>query len=130
MTAVQDRLYIFGGQDPETGICFNDVVVFHPVRATRAVGLVELLQCSVLKAIASSSGSPTNDVWIFDTELGEWSRPTVKGQAPAAREMHSAVFVEGHGLVIYGGRSNGSSAVLSDVVVLDIGILPSTPTLV
>jgi hypothetical protein len=35
--------------------------------------------------------------------------------------MHSAVCVEGHGIIIYGGRANGSSAVLNDVIALDTG---------
>uniref|UniRef100_A0A7S0R239 Uncharacterized protein n=1 Tax=Pyramimonas obovata TaxID=1411642 RepID=A0A7S0R239_9CHLO len=135
LTAVGDRLYIFGGQDPETGICFNDVVVYEPDSQTwdriAAKGgsppprhSHTACCCHTNRILvfggSGQTGSPTNDVWMFDTELGEWSRPTVKGQAPAPREMHSAVYVEGHGLVIYGGRSDGSSAVLSDVVVLDI----------
>eukprot|EP00239_Pterosperma_sp_CCMP1384_P000328 CAMPEP_0197850974 /NCGR_PEP_ID=MMETSP1438-20131217/16902_1 /TAXON_ID=1461541 /ORGANISM="Pterosperma sp., Strain CCMP1384" /LENGTH=139 /DNA_ID=CAMNT_0043464413 /DNA_START=257 /DNA_END=673 /DNA_ORIENTATION=+ len=30
MTALNGKLYVFGGQDPETGICFNDVIVYDP----------------------------------------------------------------------------------------------------
>jgi N-acetylneuraminic acid mutarotase len=30
MTAIDGRLYIFGGQEPQTGVCFNDVIVFDP----------------------------------------------------------------------------------------------------
>mmetsp|Transcript_7112 Transcript_7112/g.12311 ORF Transcript_7112/g.12311 Transcript_7112/m.12311 type:complete len:345 (+) Transcript_7112:166-1200(+) len=133
MTRVQGRLYIFGGQDPETGICFNDVVVFEPESQTWDRVAVKggspptrhahtaccFQESRILVFGGASQTGPMNDVWIFDTASGEWSRPTVKGQAPAPREMHSAVYVEGHGIIIYGGRSNGSSAVLNDVIALD-----------
>ena len=34
MTAIDGRLYIFGGQEPQTGVCFNDVIVFDPAAAS------------------------------------------------------------------------------------------------
>jgi hypothetical protein len=162
MTAVDGRLFIFGGQEPQTGVCFNDVVVYDPAlgawhRAAITGGsppprhshtacvfqktrvlvyggawCVPPPPCNLTRAgedhtIVSAAGwvrrsetGPSNEVWVLDTETLQWSRPTVKGQSPAAREMHAAVHVEGVGLVIHGGRADGG-AVASDVHVLNTG---------
>jgi len=69
-----------------------------------------------------SETGPSNEVWVFDTQTLQWSRPTVKGQSPAAREMHVAVHVQGVGLVIHGGRADGG-AVASDVHILNTDTL-------
>eukprot|EP00238_Polyblepharides_amylifera_P003139 CAMPEP_0196590534 /NCGR_PEP_ID=MMETSP1081-20130531/66885_1 /TAXON_ID=36882 /ORGANISM="Pyramimonas amylifera, Strain CCMP720" /LENGTH=184 /DNA_ID=CAMNT_0041913673 /DNA_START=245 /DNA_END=798 /DNA_ORIENTATION=- len=141
MTAVGDKLYIFGGQDPHTGATFNDVVMCDP--GTKMWNRVPVsgsppprhshTACCfqghrILIYGGAGEDGPVGDIWVFDTELSEWSRPIIKGQAPAPREMHCGVDAGAHGLVIFGGRTSGGE-VLSDLHVLNTESLAWGPGL-
>ncbi len=49
---------------------------------------------------------PLSDVWVFNPAQGAWSQPTITGEAPAAREMHSGCMVDSHTMLVYGGRAS------------------------
>jgi len=44
------------------------------------------------------------DLWRYDLQRDTWKRLAPKGAAPASRFGHSAVWAEGHGLVIFAGQ--------------------------
>ena len=143
-TAVGRKVYVFGGQCPERGTCFNDVVVLDceswewsrlpvsgaspPPRNAHVACAAENGRLLVIHGGSSPEEGPMGDVHVLDLEEGaeRWVRPTVRGQAPEPREMHAAAAVAAPGanassqgeLLILGGR--GRSGVLSDVAVLNL----------
>ncbi len=66
----------------------------------------------------ASLDGPSNDLYVFDTESGEWDRPRVSGQAPFPREMHTAVMVDEKTMAVYGGRGADGN-VRADCILLD-----------
>jgi hypothetical protein len=44
------------------------------------------------------------DLWIFNTLQRSWSRPSVSGAQPQAREMHTGCMLDPTTLLVYGGR--------------------------
>ncbi|KAK3282811.1 hypothetical protein CYMTET_9471, partial [Cymbomonas tetramitiformis] len=132
VTQIAGRLYVFGGQEPQTGSCFNDVLVFDPERKAwwrpkiaNGAPPPRHSHCAcafhgtrlLIWGGASESGMADSQVYIFDTEKFEWSKPAVAGTPPAAREMAAAAHVEGKGFFIHGGRS--SSGIVNDIAILD-----------
>ena len=98
------------GQDPSTGVCFNDVVVLGTTSwEWRRLILAESgsppprnghVACAAFggKALVIHGGSspeegPMGDVHVLNLEEGgeKWERPRVAGQAPEPREMHAGV---------------------------------------
>ncbi len=65
-----------------------------------------LLLLRFLQIIYGGAGyqGPMQDVWIFNTLQGGWSRAAVSGEQPAAREMHTGCMVGDTTLLVYGGR--------------------------
>ena len=109
-TAIGTDVYVFGGQDPSTGVCFNDVVVLDTTSwQWRRLILAESgsppprnghVACAAFggKALVIHGGSspeegPMGDVHVLNLEEGseKWERPRVAGQAPEPREMHAGV---------------------------------------
>lgn len=140
-TAVGRKVYVFGGQCPERGTCFNDVVVLDcdswewsrlPVSGASPPPRNAHVACSanngrllVIHGGSSPEEGPMGDVHVLDLEEGaeRWVRPTVRGQAPEPREMHAAAAIPAGGgdadeLLILGGR--GRSGVLRDIAVLNL----------
>ena len=110
-TVIGTDVYVFGGQDPSTGVCFNDVVVLDMnAWEWRRLTLAESgsppprnghVACAARggKALVVYGGSspeegPMGDVHVLNLEEGceKWERPRVAGQAPEPREMHAGVF--------------------------------------
>ena len=107
-TAVGRKVYVFGGQEPTRGVCFNDVVVLDcdswqwsrlevrgaspPPRNSHTTVVTNGGRLLVVYGGASSEGGALGDVYVLDLMEGaeRWTRPTVGGQAPEPREMHSA----------------------------------------
>jgi len=144
-TAVGRKVYVFGGQEPSQGTCFNDVVVLDcdawewsrleisgpspPPRNSHVACAVNGGRLLVVYGGANPEVGPMSDVYLLDLEEGaeRWIRPKVTGQAPEPREMHAACVLpntRGDGdwvgdreIIVVGGR--GRDAVLSDAVVLD-----------
>jgi len=132
-TAVGSKVYVIGGQDPETGIAFNDVIVLDtdtwewsrtypeggspPLRHSHCAALHDDGRMIVVFGGAGMDG-PLSDVWLFDTEVVKWVRPKVQGQSPPPREMAAGVAVGGGRVLVYGGR--GEAGVLADAWLLDI----------
>ena len=108
-TAVGRKVYVFGGQCPERGTCFNDVVVLDceswewsrlpvsgaspPPRNAHVACAAENGRLLVIHGGSSPEEGPMGDVHVLDLEEGaeRWTRPKVAGQAPEPREMHAAV---------------------------------------
>jgi galactose oxidase-like protein len=58
-----------------------------------------------------------NDLWVYDLTADGWTRLAPKGAGPPARTDHVAVWIDGLGLVIAGGRSG--TKVLDDLWAYD-----------
>ncbi|KAG2435747.1 hypothetical protein HXX76_006943 [Chlamydomonas incerta] len=132
LTAVGDRLYLFGGTEPVSNVCFNDMKMLDPktwtwsdveVTGTRpperhshCTGCLADT-CLVVYGGAGYQG-PMNDVWIFNTLQNGWTRPAVSGEQPPGREMHTGVMVDPTTLLIYGGRGP-EFKVLCDAALFD-----------
>ena len=144
-TAVGRKVYVFGGQEPSRGTCFNDVVVLDcdswewsrleisgpspPPRNSHVACVVNGGRLLVVYGGSSPEVGPMSDVYLLDLEEGaeRWIRPKVTGQAPEPREMHAACVLPntpGDGdwngdreIIVVGGR--GGASMLSDAVVLD-----------
>lgn len=111
-TAVGRKVYVFGGQDPTRGTCFNDVVVLDcddwlwsrlPIAGASPPPRNAHVACSIAngRLIVVHGGSspedgPMGDVHVLDLMEGaeRWTRPKVAGQAPEPREMHAACAID------------------------------------
>jgi hypothetical protein len=49
-------------------------------------------------------GKDFGDLWRYDMENDSWKKLSPGGAAPSARFGHSAVWVDGHGLVVFAGQ--------------------------
>ena len=69
-----------------------------------------------LKAILfggqDASRAARDDIWILDVATGAWTLVDSQG-GPSARYNHTAIWIPGYGMVVYGGRNN--SGALSDL---------------
>lgn len=137
-TAVGRVLYLFGGQDPASGTCFNDIVALDtasdpwewrrvevqggspPPRHSHAACVVR--GGCVLVFGGAGQDRPLNDVWVFDPQAARWTFPTLKGELPAPREMHTLTSVGGDRALLLGGRDAGGR-VLRDARTLDLDAL-------
>ena len=59
------------------------------------------------------------DVWAYDLTADRWAPLTPSGEAPPPRFEHGAAWVDGLGLVVFGGRTE--SSVLDDLWAYDPG---------
>lgn len=57
-----------------------------------------------------------NDIWIFDTVAGRWSKCDSLNERPAARTYHTAEILNQF-LLIFGGENQGE---MQDLVVFDL----------
>ena len=49
-------------------------------------------------------GKDFGDLWRFDLETDTWKKLTPRGKSPAARFGHSAVWVDGFGVILFAGQ--------------------------
>lgn len=49
-------------------------------------------------------GKDFGDLWRYDLERDSWKKLSPKGKAPAPRFGHSAVWVDGHGVIVFAGQ--------------------------
>jgi hypothetical protein len=117
-TAVGRKVYVFGGQDPTRGVCFNDVVVLDcnswewsrlevtgaspPPRSSHSACVVNGGRLLVVYGGAGEEDGPLGDVHVLDLREGaeRWTRPRVGGQSPEPREMHAACMIPAAGLAL------------------------------
>eukprot|EP00892_Ulva_mutabilis_P002250 jgi/Ulvmu1/12025/UM083_0038.1 len=141
---IEHCVYVFGGQEPSTGLCCNDVLKFDansanwttvnpksgkpPPRHAHSSG--KLGQHSFLIfGGASQSHEVMDDVWVFNAMTLEWKHVVPQGPPAAAREMAAGSALSEHQFVVTGGRG-ADGALLDDVVMLDISGDPTwTPVL-
>ncbi|GLC47994.1 hypothetical protein PLESTB_000047500 [Pleodorina starrii] len=118
LTVVGGRVYLFGGTEPVSGVCFNDLKVLDtatwtwsdveaqgtlpPARHSHCSGCLADT-CLIVYGGAGYQG-PMQDLWIYNTLQNSWSRPVVSGPQPQAREMHTGCMVDPTTLLVYGGR--------------------------
>ena len=138
LTALGRKLYLFGGHDPTSGTCFNDVLALDTARDPWEWRRVEIQGGSppprhshaacrlrggcLLVFGGAGQDRPLNDVWVFDPEAARWTFPTLGGELPAAREMHTLTDVGGGRALLLGGRDAGGR-VLQDARLLDLDAL-------
>ena len=58
------------------------------------------------------AGSDLSDLWAYDLTADAWQRLEPDGDRPTPRHDHSAAWIDGFGLVVFGGRTD--SGVLDD----------------
>ncbi|CAL8463049.1 g2583 [Coccomyxa elongata] len=132
MTAIGHKVYLYGGQDPQTGICYDDILVLDtltwdwdfvevesgrpPARHSHCTGLFQD-HCLLVFGGAGMHGT-LGDLWLFNTRTGTWVTPMAEGQAPCQREMHSGTMLTDSRMLVCGGRS-ASGQVLCDVSIFD-----------
>jgi len=133
MSVAGGKVWMFGGQDPISGICFADFVVLDPNTwewsrpqisgdppASRHSHVAGVFKDRVIVVYGGAGAQGTlGDVHCFDTETLTWTRPAIGGQAPAAREMAAGCMLADGRLFVHGGRSP-EGHVLSDLAVLDL----------
>eukprot|EP00775_Hariotina_reticulata_P006858 gene6858-7074_t len=137
LVTVKSHVYLFGGQEPNTGICFNDVLELDPHTWTWRQLQVEGLkpparhscvavafkdQCLLVYGGAGLQG-PLGDVWLFNCQQQSWSCPHIHTSSssqplPTAREMAAGVMLDADRLLVFGGRCP-AGRVLDDVIILD-----------
>ena len=148
--AIGRVVYVLGGQDPTTCVCFNDVLALDcyawewsrvaiegnspPPRNSHVACAIHGGRRIVMYGGANPDDGPLGDVHVLDLRpsIGDafWSRPAIGGQAPEPREMHAACMLpaaaakseEPSEMMIVGGRS-ASGTVLGDVCVLDVNAM-------
>ncbi|KAK9829964.1 hypothetical protein WJX72_008920 [[Myrmecia] bisecta] len=132
MTAVDDKVYVYGGQDPVSGICYDDLLMLDtaswqwspveveggkpPPRHSHCAGLFKD-HCLLVFGGAGMNGL-LGDVWVFNSLTRQWTHPSIQGTPLSAREMHSGTMVSPSHMVVYGGR-RADGQVLSDAAVLN-----------
>ncbi|KAK9907332.1 hypothetical protein WJX75_001616 [Coccomyxa subellipsoidea] len=132
MTAIGTNVYLYGGQDPVTGICYDDILMLDtltwnwsfvevesgrpPARHSHCTGLFQD-HCLLVFGGAGMHGT-LGDLWMFNTKTGTWVTPMAEGQAPCQREMHSGTMLTDSRFLICGGRS-AAGQVLCDVSIFD-----------
>jgi hypothetical protein len=114
-TVVGDKIYLFGGNDGQN--LFNDMHVldtetwtWSPCHTTGEIPLARAGHAAVLvndACICFFGGGdihgPTNDLYIFDVDTHEWTRPRIYGTPPSPRMGHTASSVTKDQLLIFGG---------------------------
>lgn len=100
--AVGRKVYLYGGLQPHTGVCFGDVLVLD-TGASLGGG----------RDHAAPSDTESNATLtaclasIYPPEKWEWSRLAVQGGTPPPRHSHAACLVGGDKLVVFGGAGCG-----------------------
>lgn len=64
-----------------------------------------------------ASQAPLGDIWILDLATGVW-QPIEAADGPGPRYNHSAVWIPGRGMLIFGGRNNEGA--LNDMWLLSL----------
>ncbi|XP_013407938.1 kelch domain-containing protein 1 [Lingula anatina] len=117
MCAVKNKLVIFGGRDSQARR--NDLYIYNI--ETRKWETVSVKGCQpeprsfhtvtavgarvVVIGGRSQSNQHYDDLNIFDTATMEWMQPTVQGELPSGRGVHTSVVVDDQ-LVLFGGSSD------------------------
>lgn len=132
LTAIGDKVYLFGGQDPVNSLCSNDLRVLDtaswqwsnvevqgsrpPPRHSHCAGCLAG-SCLIVYGGAGHDAR-LSDVWIFNPDQAAWNSPHIAGQQPEPREMASGVMVSDTQLVVFGGRGD-DDRMLCDVARFD-----------
>ncbi|KAL1528337.1 hypothetical protein AB1Y20_009691 [Prymnesium parvum] len=137
---VDDKLLVFGGQDPRSSKIHDELLQFEIPAAVESTGLD--IACSVVETSGTSVGARNghsmtyagtfNSVYIFgganeEEHLADlrvlqldagmvWSTPECQGKPPAPREMHAAGLANPTHLLLHGGR--GGDAIFDDMHLL------------
>jgi hypothetical protein len=56
----------------------------------------------------TADNTALDDLWAYDLDAGEWRPVETPGRTPAARFGHNAAWVDGMGLVIFGGQAGSA----------------------
>jgi hypothetical protein len=69
-----------------------------------------------LPAGGHAIGGRTNDLFLLDLSVWQWSQPPFAGTSPSPRQAAAVAIGRGNLLVVHGGRNN---FVLEDLYILD-----------
>jgi hypothetical protein len=83
---------------------------YHTLAATDANGII-------LFGGQDANQAPRNDLWVLNLETGGWQLVESAG-GPAPRYNHTAAWIPGRGMLIFGGRDG--SAAFNDLWLLTI----------
>ncbi|CAG9460707.1 unnamed protein product [Pedinophyceae sp. YPF-701] len=138
MCAINDKIYMYGGQDPMTGVVYSDVTCLDtdvwewskvrvigdspPPRHSHVAAALAKDRIIVVHGGSGPQGTPLDDLWVFNLDSGMWTRPAPAGDPPAAREMAAACVLGGDRILIHGGRG-AKGDILSDYGILDAGMM-------
>ena len=132
MCAVGNTLYLFGGQEQDTGILQNTLYTFSTqletwglpgtLGTTPAARAYHTMACANDRAYllggSGASSSILSDFHYFDTLSATWVAVTAAG-GPSARKGHSLTH-SGERLYVFGGGASGGSK-LNDAYSFDLG---------
>lgn len=122
----KDRLVIYGGQrsgplddlwafDVETRT-WRELMAETKPEARMFASMVYDTEEKRLLVFGGRGATIFGDLWAFDTQQEHWTSLTPSGEGASNRHSHSAVWVPGGGMYVFGGSSD--SAVMSDLWVL------------
>ncbi|KAK9828186.1 hypothetical protein WJX74_002328 [Apatococcus lobatus] len=118
LTAVGSSVYLYGGQDPQTGTLIEDMLMLNthtwkwfkaetdgprpPVRHSHCAG--PLLGTHLLVVGGAGRESLLGDLWTFDCAARAWHQPAASGPPPEPCEMASGTMLDAHRILLLGGR--------------------------
>ncbi|GMH45119.1 hypothetical protein BSKO_13076 [Bryopsis sp. KO-2023] len=137
LTLIGDTVYLFGGQEPQTGRVHDDLWELDSIKmewnlvkvAVKPGGRHSHSAC-ILKEnsllIFGGSGHQGEllaDMWVFKREDCNWYRlNSPEGRQPMPREMHVTQMVDPSTMLMYGGRGF-SNRVLCDAALFDSNMM-------
>lgn len=118
----RDRMLLYGGCASGAGPCpLEDLWSFDlaahawtqladgPARQFYGVGFdAEMDRMAVFGG--NGGGAPFDDVWLFDPQANAWAKPEIAGPGPSARSRVEGAFVNGMGVVFFGGAEAGGGS--------------------
>ncbi|KAE9072154.1 hypothetical protein PF010_g25598 [Phytophthora fragariae] len=121
--AIGSKIYVFGGLDVAAGATFNDVNVFDT--RTSSWRPIHLKPDACWSTEARRPKSVLDELFLLhvpvhdvDTAL-RWEKLSPDGDAPEARELHSAL-LQSESTICFAGGRNFDGKVCTDMATLDI----------
>ncbi|RIA89588.1 hypothetical protein C1645_876632 [Glomus cerebriforme] len=122
----EGKMYIFGGIDDFTGgnggnLIYNRMDIFNTIELLygwstgnvalsgggrhgyAAVLMNDVKIIYIGGRLLSGDYSSMSDIYIYNTNLNQWSYQNARGTVPGARESHSAVITPDNRIIVYGG---------------------------
>lgn len=117
----RDQFMIYGGQrggplgdlwsfDPDTE-SWREIVTDNQPAPRMFSSFLYADQFQQMLVYGGAGSSVFGDLWFFDTEQEQWSELNAEGEeVPENRQSHSAVWITGLGMMMFGGSTTSGSA--------------------